>query len=78
MSRRFTKGDHIEVKANGSTIRGTAMTTRETLGWADFVVMLSDGQKLRFNLNHVEVENLFRADVAREMSPDDPEAEGQF
>lgn len=66
--QRFTKGDHIQVTSNDGSmvIKGTALDTRDNSGWAFFQVMTMDGKVLDFNLNDVSVDNLFRADYARD------------
>lgn len=63
MANRFTRGDYIQVtdKEGGMWVRGTALDTRGYSGDSVF-----DGRDMRFNLNQVTVENLFRADIARE------------
>lgn len=66
--QRFTKGDHIQVTARDGSIviKGTALDTRDNGGHAFFQVLTTDGKVLDFNLNHVTVDNLFRADYARD------------
>lgn len=72
----FHEGDHIEVTAaykydDFGTIRGTAMDTRDQLGDANFkMIVTSDGneQRLRFNLNRVNVKLLFNAEIARRVA----------
>lgn len=76
---RFTEGDHIEVTAkydqdefDFGSVRGTALDTRASSGDSLFRVKVKTGPTsyatLTFNLNHVEVVTLFRADVARSLS----------
>lgn len=62
---RFTRGDFIEVTAAFGTVRGAALDTRTFTGYAVFQVDIG-GETLTFNLNEVKVQNLFRADIARE------------
>ena len=74
---RFTEGDFIEVTPKKGTpdfgvVRGTALTSRAHTGWSYFEVSVPFATDfpvvVGFNLNHVDVKNLFRADHAREMT----------
>lgn len=74
----FEAGDFIQVTSpyparDFGTIRGTALESRGHIGEAGFSVMIPGGdiakeeQVLRFNLNEVNVVNLFVASVARSL-----------
>jgi hypothetical protein len=76
LNPRFTEGDFIEVSpGDGETdfgvVRGTALDSRNQVGWADFKMAVNVGGgrtvEMHFNLNHVHVTNLFKADHARSM-----------
>lgn len=71
---RFTKGDFIEATHKtvpGTVIRGTALHTRDSLGWAYFSVLIQGtGQSIELNLNQWDTTLLFEADLARAMNPD--------
>lgn len=62
----FKKGDFIRVTTKAKDVyEGTAMHSIQDTGSALFDLLTKDGKLLDFNCNYVEVENLFRADIAR-------------
>ncbi len=73
-SDTFEVGDFIGVitqEGLGSVVRGAALDKGGNTGYAFFRLQLprrqngEEGQIIDFNLNQVEVKNLFRAEVAR-------------
>jgi hypothetical protein len=66
----FKKGDYIQVTdGNGVTVKGAALTELNTSGYATFDLLTDDGRYLDFNNNYVNVNVLFRADIARGQMP---------
>lgn len=82
MNNRFTRGDYLKVTVTNETTQlgyvrpksvfyGTALEDRDFTGYADFTLEVGiDTQNtvmhIPFNLNQVDVEVLFKADVARD------------
>lgn len=82
MNNRFTRGDYLKVEVPDETTQlgfirpksvfyGTALDTLGWTGWSLFTLRVevdTQGKSvdIPFNLNQVDVEVLFRAEVARE------------
>lgn len=63
---RFDRGDYIRFtdSRDGSVYAGAALDTRGYGGYAYFRILTAAGE-VGLNLNDGKVENLFRAEVAR-------------
>ena len=70
---RFKRGDYIKVSPlvgfDSQGIEGAAMSDMGYTGHSLFEVKGSSGSIHKFNMNQVEVDVLFSADVARQIQP---------
>jgi hypothetical protein len=66
----FERGDYILVTdKDGVGYSGAALNTIGHVGFATFKLLTNDGRLLDFNYNFVDVEVIFRADIARGIEP---------